>query len=189
MTNRHPPLISIAVFVGLIGLAVLGRLLPHSPNFTPAEASALFAGMFFRSRCVALMVPLAAMVLSDFFWIGTYDPRLMAVVYSALAFPVLLSQFVSGKKRGVRIACCALAGSVFFYLTTNFAVWAWSGMYDPSFSFLLRCYAAGVPFFKYELAGDLFWSTILFGTYAIALRCREAMRTERCPAIDSGLAT
>jgi hypothetical protein len=30
------------------------------------------------------------------------------------------------------------------------------------------CYAAAMPFLKYTVAGDLFWSTLLFGLYRLA---------------------
>ena len=44
----------------LLALDVVARLFPHAPNFTPMAASALFAGVIFRSRLVALTTPIAA---------------------------------------------------------------------------------------------------------------------------------
>jgi hypothetical protein len=37
----------------LVTLDVLARLAPHAPNFTPVAASAVFAGMIFRSKSLA----------------------------------------------------------------------------------------------------------------------------------------
>src|SRR5260221_5928194 len=42
----------------LVLLCVVARLLPHWPNFTPVAACALLAGCVFRSRVIALLVPL-----------------------------------------------------------------------------------------------------------------------------------
>ena len=53
------------VLAVMILLAALSRLLPHPPNFSPVEAIALFGGAYFASRAWALLVPLAAMLVSD----------------------------------------------------------------------------------------------------------------------------
>ena len=53
------------VLAAMIVLAALSRLLPHPPNFSPVEAMALFGGAWYASRRVALLVPLAAMLVSD----------------------------------------------------------------------------------------------------------------------------
>ena len=57
-TSRHLALI------GLIVACALSRLLPHPWNFSPIESVALFAGACFASRAAAVLVPLAAMLLS-----------------------------------------------------------------------------------------------------------------------------
>ena len=56
-----------------------------------------------------------------------------------------------------------LACSLIFFVTTNFAVWAWSGLYSADMAGLIQCYAMGLPFLKYTIAGDLFWAAVLFG--------------------------
>jgi hypothetical protein len=50
----------------LIGFVIAARLLLHVPNVSPVAASALFAGMMLRSRLLALVVPLAAMLIVIF---------------------------------------------------------------------------------------------------------------------------
>ena len=57
---RDLPLTEFWMAIGLVGLDVVARLLPHAPNFTPVAASALFAGAVLRSRVLALAVPIAA---------------------------------------------------------------------------------------------------------------------------------
>ena len=53
------------VFFTLVALGLVGRLVPHPPNFSPLIATALFAGFFFRRCSVSLPVVLAVPVLSD----------------------------------------------------------------------------------------------------------------------------
>ena len=55
-----------------------------------------------------------------------------------------------------------------FFTVTNLAVWAFSGMYPDTGTGLVACYAAALPFFQNTLAGDLWFSTILFGGMALA---------------------
>ena len=50
----------------LILAAALSRLLPHPDNFTPIAAMALAGGVYLEKR-FALIIPLAALVISDFF--------------------------------------------------------------------------------------------------------------------------
>jgi hypothetical protein len=57
----------------------------------------------------------------------------------------------------------ALASSVSFFLISNFAVWAaWPDMYARSFSGLLACYTAAIPFFRGTVESDLFFSIAIF---------------------------
>ena len=64
--------------------------------------------------------------------------------------------------------------AVFFFLTTNLAQWIVDGqhlhaMYGRDWNGLAACYAAGLPFFRWMLEGDLFYAGLLFGTYAFAM--------------------
>ncbi len=184
-SNRRPWWADAVTFGVLVASGVTLRLVCHElPNFAPVAAMALFAGFFFRSRLVALAVPLSVMIISDQF-LGAYHPAIMVLVYGTLALPVLLSTWL---RRAVDLGgdrklapllglfSCGLASSVLFFLVTNFGVWCWFGTYDRSLAGLWHCYVAAIPFFRYTLAGDVFFSAALFGGYALALslgRTRE----------------
>jgi hypothetical protein len=155
----------LALAMGLVALDVVARLAPHAPNFTPVAASALFAGAVWRSRSLALAVPLAAMLASDFI-LGGYDWRVMGVVYAALALPALLGRW--GRARGaIVLVPLALFSSLFFFATTNFAVWMFSGMYAHDLAGLIHCYVAALPFLQNTIIGDMFWTILLFGGWWI----------------------
>ncbi len=154
-------LAELALAMSLVGLDVVARVAPHAPNFTPVAASALLAGTVLRSRTLALAVPLAAMLVSDLL-LGGYDWRVMGVVYAALALPALLGR--CGRARGaIVLVPLALSSSLFFFATTNFAVWAFSGMYAHDLAGLVHCYVAALPFLQNTIIGDMFWTTLLFG--------------------------
>jgi hypothetical protein len=53
-------------------------------------------------------------------------------------------------------------------LVSNFAVWAFQSDYEKTLAGLAKCYWAAVPFYRWMLAGDVFYLAILLGCLAIA---------------------
>ena len=160
----------IVLFLVLVGVAVVSRLIEYfPPNAHAVAAAALLAGLLFRSRVVALCVPLLAMMISDSV-IGGHDGLVMVTVYGSLVLPVLRCGALRRDRLLTPIA--AVAGSMVFYLTTNFAHWLSFGdrMQEAQWTWsgLVHCYAIALPFFKYTLMGDLGYSAVLFGAYAVA---------------------
>ncbi|MBX7074345.1 MAG: hypothetical protein K1X71_14460 [Pirellulales bacterium] len=166
-TNSRIKSVLLVLLLAAFGLAA--RVLPHPPNFVPIAAIALFAGYMFGQRATTMLIPLSAMLLGDLL-IGTYDWRVMAVVYAALALPVALSALVGRELSLARVAGATLASSIIFFSTTNLAVWYFGSLYSHSLSGLVECYVSAMPFFKLTLAGDALWSAVLFGGYALATR-------------------
>ena len=153
---------------GLIGLDVVARLVPHAFGFTPLVASALFAAAMFRLRALSFAVPLIAMVLSDSV-LGFDDWRVMSVVYAATALPAAMVLWAGRLRSPLVLLSIAASASVFFFISTNFAVWAFGTLYTRDFAGLATCYVAALPFFQNQLAGDLFWTCVLFGGHRLVL--------------------
>jgi hypothetical protein len=65
--------------------------------------------------------------------------------------------------RVVPIASLTVAGSVLFFVVTNFGVWLFFHTYPKTAGGLLQCYIAAIPYFRGTLCGDLIGSAILFG--------------------------
>jgi len=74
------------------------------------------------------------------------------------------------------IAGCVLAGSVIFFLLTNFAWWAGYDLYPHTLAGLMLSYEAAIPFFHWTLLGDIFFATVLFGGFALAERRYPALQ-------------
>ena len=66
-----------------------------------------------------------------------------------------------------QVGTASLAGSLLFFVVTNFAVWATGRLYPLTGSGLAVCYAAAIPFFRNSLLGDIAFTTILFGGMAL----------------------
>jgi len=146
----------------LIAFAMVARLLPHAPGFMPIAASALFAGRMLRRPGLAPVVPIAAMALSGVV-MGPDDWRITLIVYAAIALPALAGM-LSRRWRGLAVPFAVmLPCSLFFFAASNFAVWAFSGMYSLDGQGLAQCYLAALPFLQNTVAGDMFWTAVLFG--------------------------
>jgi hypothetical protein len=161
MSQKH---LNITIALGLVGLAVLLRLLPHPANFAPVTAVAIFGGAMLP-RKLGLWVPLAAMIISDAV-IGFYN--IMPVIWVCYALIALASSFYLRRPNWRRGATLTVSASVFFFGVTNFAVWLWSGMYAHSLAGLGLCYEMALPFFRNTALSDAFYTAALFGFYALA---------------------
>ena len=179
----------ICAIAVLVAIGVAARLLLRDfPNFAPVTGIALFAGFIMKRAYLAILVPLGVMVISDQV-LGGYNLGLMIVVYTMLAAPVCLRPFVrslfSGKRsswwrRGRSLMGMSVGASVAFFLVTNLAIWIQSAVgasamafYDASLLGLLHCYGQALPFFRYTLAGDLLFTTLLFGSWAVFMAWQE----------------
>lgn len=179
MPTRRPPIVTAAVFILLVAIAAASRLMPHAPNLAAVAAVAIFAGWFFRSRLLALAAPLAAMALSDAF-VGGYQPGVMAAVYLSFAAPVFFRRIVGPRQAAsphrilLGASVSALAASVLFFLTTNLAVFAFSGYYAHTSAGLAECFAAALPFFRYTLLGDQVCVMAIFSAYFLLARTSQS---------------
>jgi hypothetical protein len=171
--NNRPLLSSIAVPAGLILAAALSRLIPHPPNFSPIEASALFAGAYLVDRRAAVLVPILAMLLSDLV-LGFH--ALVPVTYGCMALMALAGRWLSGHATLGRVAALGFASATFFFLVSNFFVWLTQGMYPMSAAGLMLCYVEALPFFQNELAGVALYATLLFGGFESILRLLPGLK-------------
>jgi hypothetical protein len=153
------------VLAGMVLTAAMSRLIPHPPNFAPIAAMALFGGAHFKDKRAAVLVPLAAMFLSDLI-IGLHG--LIPVVYGSFAAIACLGMLLRDRIKPGTVAAAALGGSALFFITTNFGVWALGSTYPKTPSGLMACYTAAIPFFGNTLCGDMFYAGALFGAMALA---------------------
>ncbi|MGB0917324.1 MAG: DUF6580 family putative transport protein [Flavobacteriales bacterium] len=155
--------IFILVLILLVaGLRIAG-VLPY--NFTPVAAIALFGAAMFSNRALGFILPLAIMFVSDMF-IGLHSS--MIAVYGAFVGVAFIGQWVRKNPTMLKALGGALAGSILFFLVTNAAAWLVMPEYTKDFSGLMASYAAGIPFYRGTLAGDLLFTTVLFGSYKLA---------------------
>ena len=134
--------------ITIIVIAILSRLIPHPPNFTPITAIALFSIINFKNKYVGLSIPIVCLLISDLI-IGISLINLF--VY--LSFIVISGVgYIFGKINLKSI----LLSSLIFFIITNFGVWLIG--YPNTLEGFIACYVAALPFFGWTITGDLFYS-------------------------------
>jgi len=158
----------IALALGLVVIGVASRLMPHLPNLTPVMAIALFGGTYLPKRW-SIALPLAIMAASDLVLGGHVT---IPFTWGAFVLTGLIGWWVRERPRLGRIAAGALTGSALFFLITNVGVWLVAGLYPPTAGGLSACFAAAIPFFRAMLLGDLVYTAVLFGAFAVLTQPR-----------------
>lgn len=155
-----------------IFLAAILRLVPHLPNFAPISAMALFGGAYLGRR-YALVLPFMAMVASDLF-IGFDSLTSRLTVYGSFLLIGMIGLWLRRHRNFQNIVLASLISSVLFFVITNFGVWLFSNIYPKTSQGLVACFAAAIPFFRNTLSGDIFYSSVFFGGYALIKKLAES---------------
>jgi len=147
-------------------LAVAVRFMPHPLAFTPVGAALLFFGA--RGPRRQMWVPLVMLAASDVFLTTMFYKYPFSwdhfVTWGWYAVMLWLGTTLRKDAGAIRILGTALAGSVGFFLISNFSVWAAWDMYPRTFAGLMTCYDAGLPFFRHAVEGDLLFTSLMFCT-------------------------
>ena len=146
--------------------ALVFRFIPHPMSFTPVGAALLFFGA--RAERRRLWIPFALLAASDvilttlvYRYPFSWDHFVTWAWYAAILW---LGTTLKQNAGALRIMGSALAGSVAFFVVSNFAVWAAWDMYPHTFAGLMTCYDAGLPFFRRGVTGDLLFTAAMFAT-------------------------
>ena len=146
--------------IGIILILSLSRIMPHPPNFTPVIGIAIMSAFFFRNIYLALSIILISMLITDAF-IGFYS-NIIFVYFSLFLITTIFYKF-SKKINLKNLLIFSFAGSVIFFLISNFGVWALGSHglqnipYEKNLIGLFECYLLAIPFF-----GNTLISTIVF---------------------------
>jgi len=146
----------------LVVFGVLGRLFLNEfvriPNLEIITSFSLIAGVILGGLYVFL-IPLAIIAISDIYFGNT---SILYFTWSAFiiigCFGWLLRKRRSFNPRFIgEMTGLGVAATLFFYLYTNFGWWLLTNMYPPTWTGLIQCYIAGLPFLKNQLLGNLFF--------------------------------
>ncbi len=144
--------------VFFIFILAISRLIPHPPNFTPILASAIIGPLIINDRLYGAVIPITAMFISDII-LGFHSYQF--IIYLTILVVSLISPM---KKNYIKFGFLALLASLWFFISTNFAVWLMWDFYPKNIEGLISCYTLALPFFKNTLI-----STILFTGFFLVL--------------------
>lgn len=183
---------SVLLQAGLLILAAsLYRAWPDRPyGFAPQMAMALFGGAVIKDKRLAFLLPLLSMLFSDVLYQILYNNGLTEIsgFYSGqwlnylLIAGVTVFGFLLKRLTALRVLLFSLSGSLIFFITSNFSVWAGGGGFErpKTFAGLMQCYYDGLAFYRdYGLIkgfygnlflGDLFFCLLLFGSFYLFQR-------------------
>jgi hypothetical protein len=146
MSNKREIVVLLFVL-----LAVVVRLIPHPPNFTPVTALAIFGATTFNNKTLGVILPLIAMGISD-----------IVLGFSSISFWVYASfisiSLLSIYWKSIKIQH-VLISSILFFIVTNFGVWLMG--YPKTLEGFILCYVMAIPFFMNSIIGDLFFTFVL----------------------------
>jgi hypothetical protein len=171
-----------AYLLTLIG--VLGHAIPHPAlPFTAVGGSLLYFGG--RRPIWQGIFPVAALALSDYY-LTTHVYNFPFAVQGYLltwawyaAVVVLGSLLLRRQTTVARVASGAFLAPTSFFLASNYAVWVGqTGMYPHSLAGLTTCYAAGLPFYGYDLVSTAIVAGFAFGIPEVLKRHEAGKQTQ-----------
>lgn len=181
-TKAKLEIASLLPVAGILVLAALARIIPHTANVTPFFAVAIAAGAWLGRDQLKLAAALAigSMFLSDLF-IGLHWT--MPFVYGGLAFGILVGAFASKyllttENRLLRLlksVAVVGTGSLGFFIFSNIGVWLVGGIYPMTVDGLISCFVMAIPFFGKSLTSDLFFGSFFLMAVAQYLSSRSRL--------------
>ena len=155
-------------------------------GFSPVIAIALFAGFMIKQKDLAFILPLIALIGSDlaiqllytqgaFPYSGFYSGQWKN--YLLLLSITLLGWALKGRSFGTLAVGAVVAPTVYF-LISNFMVWYGVSevVYPRSFSGLMTCYTAALPFYKNALIATLVFLPSIVFQYNYVVRNKAELK-------------
>ena len=150
----------------LIVIGILSRTVLHIGNNVEFVTTASLLSGSFLGLGWGIFVPLVIMAVSDLVIGNTLIYIFTWSAYLLIGFIGFF--FLRGKENTVnkiiKATFMGIISSIIFFLWTNFGVWVLDSfsMYPDSLSGLMDSYIMGIPFFKANLLGNLFFVPVSF---------------------------
>jgi hypothetical protein len=164
-----------------VGLAVLLRLVAGTGAFATLGFSMVGASLlFFGSRMPRkhFWIPAALFIGSDIYLnLRVYQIPFsldQIVMWSWYLVPCFIGLLLRDRVKPLTVLAGGLGTGVGFFLTSNFAVWAFGNIgYAKNLSGLLLCYTKAIPFFRNGIISDVLFSMVFFGIGALVAQTQQ----------------
>jgi hypothetical protein len=171
-------------------LAVLLRLVAGTGAFATLGFSLVGASLlFFGSRMPRkqFWVPAALLIGSDVYLnLRVYQLPFsldQIVMWSWYLVPCFLGLLLRNHIKPLTVLAGGLGTGIGFFLTSNFAVWAFGNIaYAKNLSGLIECYTKAIPFFRNGIISDVLFSLVFFGIGALVSQTHEVVESKSAAA-------
>jgi len=161
----------LTVFILLLAIGVVGRWYALAWNFTPLAAVTVLGGFYFRQMLPAVLLPISILTLSNLLLPAYSSWQVQMSVYAIVLVPLALGRAARGAQgwqRAKHFVLGSLVPATLFFVVTNFSVWVFTPYYPKTLAGLANCYWMALPFYRWMLAGDLFFLGVLVGCLMLA---------------------
>jgi len=156
-------------------LAVLLRVVAGTGAFATLGFSLVGASLlFFGSRMPRMhfWIPSVLFVGTDvYLTLRVYQLPLtldQILMWSWYLVPCFIGFFLRDRIKPLNVLGAGLGTGVGFFLTSNFAVWAFGNIaYAKNLSGLILCYTKAIPFARNGILSDMLFSLVFFGIGAL----------------------
>jgi hypothetical protein len=176
-------------FILLIVIASLYRVIPHGLyGFPPQMAMAIFAGAIIKDKKLSFLMPLLSMILSDLLFEILYRNGIgntpgfyqgQWINYLLLCSLTVFGFWIKGFKL-TSILGASIAAPTFYFIASNFVVWAGGGGFQRSKTFagMMQCYIDGLPFYYASVASTVVFAALFFGCYYVFTKTSPQVRQQ-----------
>jgi hypothetical protein len=88
-----------------------------------------------------------------------------------------IGMWLRERKSVTNVLAGSLTASVLFFLITNFSFWLSTSLYPKTIEGQMLAYAMALPFFKWTVLGDVFYTGMFFGAYELAHLAAKRVKT------------
>lgn len=141
--------------INMLAIAIIGRLLPHPPDFSPIPALCLLLSQTY-SKKISVFLMLSTIFISDILlavingypWIGgwaffTYSGYIICILAIRKTNSAWFSLF---------------AMTLLFWVWSNFGVWITNFPY--TLNGVISCYLLALPFLANSIVGGIVWYVV-----------------------------
>lgn len=164
--------------------AVVTRLAPHPPNFSPVFGALLFGGACLKKRD-SIWFPVVLLAASDYLLTtqiyGEHFGWTYLIEWLGFAAVALMGWRLRDRFSLSKVLAASLAGPAAFYVISNLGAWLGGHLYPRTWEGLAACYVAAIPFFGNSLGASVLFTGVLFGGYEFYRRKSEARMAHVSP--------
>lgn len=173
-------LVLIAIAMRLLsGLGYVGTM-----GFSPLEASLLFFGS--RLSPKHFLPPLALLILADIYLTtqryGLTVHWEQGFVWAWYLGAFFLGSLLKNRVKPLYVAGAAVGSAASFFIVSNFGVWLAGTLYPHTWTGLVACYIAAIPFFGRELASNAVFVAIFFSLPVLYARLSSSAAGNKAAA-------